>query len=559
MKKILLSAAAIFAAMSLNAQEFCSFNPDNALNLDAENGTALTAGTVIGETTSIVAKIGADDTYKPQSATFTANGEIISGGLQGATNPKDADGGTPASTLLQPASGAFLQFEAKADGFLYVMHKASSNKAYTVFEEGTAISYTFAAIGDASSLLGGVYSFTLPYEVENEQFVVKNPVEWAEQEFLKSTNPDAYAANWKEETADDGTTKQTWDPAIKINGLGVIKFPVYKDCKYIVNANGSKITAAGFAFSTEDNVLIQSDDVVIYKGEGAAEPVKKVYSVIGTLNGNWDTDDDMVKGEDGIYTFVFENVAAGEYKFKVRQDHDWAINWGHGDDADGNTVFTVENDGSTVTISFNPATEELKYEVIEPQHGAEPLKIEGAEGAMEYGGTWAGNWWNLNEDMNADISGYDYLWIDYDGFEGAIQFGIFYSEWQKTESWGEVWYTDQVDLTDAAGVVGIKIEKTKIIETGIGGVESEYKGDIYAKHARQVFTQDKGKASKINIKGIYLGSEADFEAAKAGGSAINSVKKAANADGAIYNIAGQKVNASYKGLVIKNGKKYIQK
>ena len=559
MKKILLSAAAIFAAMSLNAQEFCSFNPDNALNLDAENGTALTAGTVIGETTSIVAKIGADDTYKPQSATFTANGEIISGGLQGATNPKDADGGTPASTLIQPASGAFLVFEAKADGFLYVMHKASSNKAYTVFEEGTAISYTFAAIGDASSLLGGVYSFTLPYEVENEQFVVKNPVEWAEQEFLKSTNPDAYAANWKEETADDGTTKQTWDPAIKINGLGVIKFPVYKDCKYIVNANGSKITAAGFAFSTEDNVLIQSDDVVIYKGEGAAEPVKKVYSVIGTLNGNWDTDDDMVKGEDGIYTFVFENVAAGEYKFKVRQDHDWAINWGHGDDADGNTVFTVENDGSTVTISFNPATEELKYEVIEPQHGAEPLKIEGAEGAMEYGGTWAGNWWNLNEDMNADISGYDYLWIDYDGFEGAIQFGIFYSEWQKTESWGEVWYTDQVDLTDAAGVVGIKIEKTKIIETGIGGVESEYKGDIYAKHARQVFTQDKGKASKINIKGIYLGSEADFEAAKAGGSAINSVKKAANADGAIYNIAGQKVNASYKGLVIKNGKKYIQK
>jgi hypothetical protein len=161
--------------------------------------------------------------------------------------------------------------------------------------------------------------------------------------------------------------------------------------------------------------------------------------------------------------------------------------------------------------------------------------------------------------MNADISGYDYLWIDYDGFEGAIQFGIFYSEWQKTESWGEVWYTDQVDLTDAAGVVGIKIEKTKIIETGIGGVESEYKGDIYAKHARQVFTQDKGKASKINIKGIYLGSEADFEAAKAGGSAINAVKKAANADGAIYNIAGQKVNASYKGLVIKNGKKYIQK
>jgi hypothetical protein len=328
-----------------------------------------------------------------------------------------------------------------------------------------------------------------------------------------------------------------------------------------VNANGSKITAAGFAFSTEDNVLIQSDDVVIYKGEGAAEPVKKVYSVIGTLNGNWDTDDDMVKGEDGIYTFVFENVAAGEYKFKVRQDHDWAINWGHGDDADGNTVFTVENDGSTVTITFNPATEELKYEVfggaIEP--AGEVLKVAGAEGAMDYAGTWAGNWWNLNETMDLDVSSYDYLWIDYDGFEGAIQFGIFYSEWQKTESWGEVWYTDQVDLTDAAGIVGIPVEKTKIIEKGVGGVDSEFKGDVYAKHARQVFTQDKGKASKINIKGIYLGTKEQYEAALAGASAINAVKAAAQDSDAIYNLAGQKVNASYKGIVIKDGKKYIQK
>ena len=35
------------------------------------------------------------------------------------------------------------------------------------------------------------------------------------------------------------------------------------------------------------------------------------------------------------------------------------------------------------------------------------------------------------------------------------------------------------------------------------------------------------------------------------------VKEAGNS--AIYNLAGQKVNASYKGIVIKDGKKYIQK
>ena len=41
-------------------------------------------------------------------------------------------------------------------------------------------------------------------------------------------------------------------------------------------------------------------------------------------------------------------------------------------------------------------------------------------------------------------------------------------------------------------------------------------------------------------------------------TAIKSVKKADKADGATYNLAGQKVSASYKGVVIKNGKKYIQ-
>ncbi|MBO6144351.1 MAG: hypothetical protein J6O54_03715 [Prevotella sp.] len=41
---------------------------------------------------------------------------------------------------------------------------------------------------------------------------------------------------------------------------------------------------------------------------------------------------------------------------------------------------------------------------------------------------------------------------------------------------------------------------------------------------------------------------------------ISNISATANTDnGAIFNIAGQKVDASYKGLVIKNGKKYIVK
>ena len=44
--------------------------------------------------------------------------------------------------------------------------------------------------------------------------------------------------------------------------------------------------------------------------------------------------------------------------------------------------------------------------------------------------------------------------------------------------------------------------------------------------------------------------------ARGGTTAIDAVK-AADADGIIYNLAGQKVDASYKGIVIQNGKKRI--
>lgn len=546
MKKILLSAAAIFAAMSMNAQEICTFNADNAMELDADNGTALTAGTVIGETASIVATIGADDTFKPQSVKATVGDQEINGGLQGGNNPKDADGGTPSSTLIAPASGAYLQFEAKADGFLYVIHKASSNKAYTVFEEGTAISYTFAAIGDAACDLGAVYEFTLPYEVENEQFVVKNPIEWAEREYLKAAKPEVYASRLT--TDEEG--KEVWSgDDLKKGGIGVIKFPVYKDCKYIVNANGSKITAGGFVFSTEDNVLIQSDDVVIYKGEGAAEPAKKVYSVIGTINGNWDVDTDM-KLEDGLYTVTFENIAAGTYEWKIRQDHDWTINWGDNGDGtgvqDGPNFIAELPEGSSMKITFDPATAAINAYVvggaIEPQPaGGVIWEGDGSAGAVSWNGT------------------YRFALEGHDGASECIA-EIPQATWDKMMT--ETFYVDleaatpQVRITngwwDVEWVGGdIQPGNELLTDNGDGTftlkVELANQPDLVAtlldKHL--LFTG----ANYTPIKIYFAGGE----------TAINSVKKAANADGAIYNVAGQKVNASYKGLVIKNGKKYIQK
>ena len=48
------------------------------------------------------------------------------------------------------------------------------------------------------------------------------------------------------------------------------------------------------------------------------------------------------------------------------------------------------------------------------------------------------------------------------------------------------------------------------------------------------------------------------QAARGGETAIKTVK-VANSDDAVYNLAGQRVDASYKGLVIQNGQKRISR
>ena len=283
MKKILLSVIALFAAVSMNAQtagnaKVIAINSENAIGLNEDNGNPLEKGYELYAGDEGTLTIGDAGTFKPQSIKADINGDTsINGGLQEANNnPKDADGGTPATTLKAPASGAFFVFDAKADGYLYVIIKASSNKAYTVFEDGTAIGYKFAAVGDAESELGATYQFELKGEGEYNE--VKNPIEWAEREYLKVANPDAYAAHLT--VGEDGA--ETWTPINK-SGLGVIAFPVFEGLQYIFNANGSKMMLGGIAFSEADDVVIKTiDGVEIYKGGGeTAIQGAKVVTVAG--------------------------------------------------------------------------------------------------------------------------------------------------------------------------------------------------------------------------------------------------------------------------------------
>ena len=100
-------------------------------------------------------------------------------------------------------------------------------------------------------------------------------------------------------------------------------------------------------------------------------------------------------------------------------------------------------------------------------------------------------------------------------------------------------------------------DKESITATVSDDGEGNKKADVVeetitvAKNGDLKLTQSKG----INVKAITI--NADLPEA-GGGTGIKNVTTTANSS-AIYNLAGQKVSESYKGVVIQNGKKMINK
>ena len=87
------------------------------------------------------------------------------------------------------------------------------------------------------------------------------------------------------------------------------------------------------------------------------------FTVAGSgahLGTEWDTGNtanDMTYA-DGVYTKVYENVAAGSYLFKVVRDHDWGTSYPSADKS-----YKVDVTGSTVTITLKGTTVDVKVDL----------------------------------------------------------------------------------------------------------------------------------------------------------------------------------------------------
>ena len=275
MKKILLSAVALVAALSANAQVFKVSADAEGIGSDA---VGVAAGKAWGEIPGVLAISNpfATDHKKVDCKNNDYNKVIIDGneiatsdGVQGQDNPKDADGGNPALTLKEAASGAVIQLDAKKDGWVYIVAKLSTNKQYVVFEEGSAMGYKIAMEVKDDRFPTNKINLEIKGAGEFNYIPEGTQIQWIVREALGDV-----------EAATAG------------NGLGVFYFPVAKDCKYFAHATGSKISWSGIYFSETEaaSVKVASDEAefVLVGGEAGISTVKAnvennsaIYNIAG--------------------------------------------------------------------------------------------------------------------------------------------------------------------------------------------------------------------------------------------------------------------------------------
>lgn len=349
MKKLFTLMAAALMAVGVNAQpagataielqgtqagldlEVVSFTIDGVQTAYATNwGVAMKSGnyTSTGQYAELMLN-GAED-KAGQDIIITANA-VIPEGLQLKAIYTDDSEGYPAVPAGGTTAKVYLEKPLKQ-----VSLQASTGDAINIDIASVVASFGVWTVAGSGTLLG------TSWDTEN-------------------TDNDM--------TTTDGITYTLVKENVVLESGVAQEYKVLKDHDWNVNY-GADGVAGG------DNVKLTVDETATYTvtitfdsqthilsaeavKTGSGEVGEKTYSVIG-WGGDWVTDIDMTKGDDGLYTATLTDVAAGNYEFKIRINHDWSENYGLNGQADSaNIPVTVEKDGSTVVFTFNADTKEI--------------------------------------------------------------------------------------------------------------------------------------------------------------------------------------------------------
>ena len=320
MKKIFLFAAAIVASATLSAEvsfDICNLDSaklaavvDSAIHTKTYSAEKVAAGTVFHNGTDMKVTLpyaqqlqwvsaaqpnGAHKKIAFGNADFQIN---MNEGIQGKDNPKDADGGNPCNTLIAPTQGGCYQVEAKADGWVVVLHKATSNKQYFVFENGSPLGYKFGMMTYAETTLGdnGLLQYILTGDAEFNY--LDTTILYENTGFKKIE----FVENYLNDTLTSGIAWGNY----KQNGVSAIAFLAYEGCKYLVGAAGSKMTCAG---------------IVFVKGLNGTLPVKALGETVTEEGKDPVTYNDVELVQiEGVGEQAIDNVEAAQKAQKVVRD-----------------------------------------------------------------------------------------------------------------------------------------------------------------------------------------------------------------------------------------------
>lgn len=263
MKKSLLLAFAMIFAMAVNAQEICMWDFDEG-DYEGWGGDEeiLSAGHVFAQTDNVIVSTAYDDTGKSSAIKGSSDpyqGYTIGGvqypiysGVTGSSNPS----GT--TLTAGPTSGWVIRIDVASDGYLYFLGKLSTNKPYYVWE---------GVIGEGEMLVA--YSLDMCIQNSTADFdVISYTLPGDEYGWYVYSEGDGYAAtsstlNWPEVIYTGNS-----DSSIKLNGIGLIHFPVYAEAgTYYVHGGGTKITCGGVIFASEALGEIGFTDTAYDDGE----------------------------------------------------------------------------------------------------------------------------------------------------------------------------------------------------------------------------------------------------------------------------------------------------
>ena len=308
-----------------------------------------------------------------------------------------------------------------------------------------------------------------------------------------------------------------------------------------------------FTFNSETKELTAKAEKT-----GEATIGEKTYSVIGTINGNWDNDTYM-DGANGLYMAMFPDVKAGTYEFKVRVDGKW-------DEAypSSNYKLELEKDAN-VAVLFNSETKEVSVEIVKTTIGAEDnTTVYLGDHSMliplsELGGGCNIKFTNYSSKANNWNNWVAVITNNYaEPFaEGAIKIALRADNWENIQ-WSNEGITSNFNWdTFMDDMDGSTVEMT--VDRAVNG-DVKIHADITTAAGTKYFeefTKNLGTEEALYFCLSVDGSHLELLPVD-DPTAIQSAKAQAKA-GIRYNLAGQKVDANYKGIVIENGKKFMVK